>query len=115
MEARQRLLQVKDIYDHPQIEADFIEAIRDVVNIHAEHNDFYHRLLAEKDFNSAQLQTEADLAQVPLIHANFFKYYVSLSIPEDQIVEHATSSGTSGQKSQMFFDQDSWDGSVAKF
>lgn len=109
MKARERLLQVKNIYDHPQTEADFIEAIRDVVNIQSEHNDFYHRLLAQKNFEPAQLKTAADLAQVPLIHANFFKYYVSLSIPEDQIVEHATSSGTSGQKSQMFFDQDSWD------
>ena len=109
MEARRRLLEASDIYDQEQTSEDFLEAMRDVVNWHGQQNDFYQKLLDAKGFSSDQLQTEADLAKIPFMHANFFKYYVSLSVPEEQIAQRATSSGTSGQKSQMFFDQDSWD------
>ncbi|MFF1494821.1 acyl-protein synthase [Streptomyces sp. NPDC058304] len=43
--------------------------------------------------------------QAPLVHANFFKRHEVLSIPEDEVHLHLTSSGTTGQKSQMFFDE----------
>jgi phenylacetate-coenzyme A ligase PaaK-like adenylate-forming protein len=45
------------------------------------------------------------LSKIPFIHANFFKSHEILSVKEDTIFEHLTSSGTTGQKSQMFFDE----------
>ncbi|MGI5450920.1 acyl-protein synthase [Streptomyces sp. CA-243310] len=41
----------------------------------------------------------------PLVHANFFKRHEVLSIPREDVHLHLTSSGTTGQKSQMFFDE----------
>ncbi|GAA0491728.1 acyl-protein synthase [Streptomyces sp. NPDC046215] len=46
-----------------------------------------------------------DAFRTPLVHANFFKRHEVLSIPRDDVDLHLTSSGTTGQKSQMFFDR----------
>ncbi len=43
--------------------------------------------------------------QGPWMFVNVFKRYELLSVPSDEVVLHVTSSGTSGQKSQIFFDQ----------
>src|SRR5207244_13569209 len=42
--------------------------------------------------------------RTPLLPANFFKRHEVLSIPRDEVFLHLTSSGTTGQKSQMFYD-----------
>ncbi|MEU2835070.1 acyl-protein synthase [Streptomyces lavendulae] len=42
--------------------------------------------------------------RAPLVHADFFKRHEVLSIPREDVELHLTSSGTTGQKSQMFFD-----------
>lgn len=53
-----------------------------------------------------------DMDKVPFIHANFFKTHEILSIDRSDVAIHLTSSGTTGQKSQIFFD--SWSISAAR-
>jgi len=82
----------------------FAAAIRENLSWHQTHNTFYENLLALEKVSPDQLESIDDLKKIPPIHANFFKRHVTLSIDESTIVEHLTSSGTSGQKTQMFFD-----------
>jgi phenylacetate-coenzyme A ligase PaaK-like adenylate-forming protein len=52
----------------------------------------------------ASLKTIEDLVRLPMVPANFFKLHEVVSVPRSAISLHLTSSGTTGQKSQMFFD-----------
>lgn len=109
MTAREKLLKVENVYDHENSSEIFLEAMRECLNHHVENNEFFRKLMEEANFKVEDLKSEADLEKIPTIHANFFKKYEVLSVPYEDIVEHATSSGTSGQKSQMFFDKTSFD------
>lgn len=109
MTAREQLLQWEDVYDQEGSSALFMAAMRECVSHHVENNTFFHDLMERADVRAEDLKTEADLAKIPPIHANFFKKYEVVSVPRDEVVLHLTSSGTTGQKSQMFFDQDSLD------
>jgi len=109
MTARKQLLTLEDVYDHEGSSALFMQAMRDVVRHHMEHNDFFKRHMEAAELDPDDLQTEDDLKRIPVIHANFFKKYEVLSIDRADVAEHVTSSGTTGQKSQMFFDRDSFD------
>ncbi|WP_028585023.1 LuxE/PaaK family acyltransferase [Desulfogranum mediterraneum] len=82
----------------------FVDAFKEIIAWHKVHNPFYAALLEQQHCTASQLDTIDDLAKVPYIHANFFKRHESLSVARETITEHLTSSGTSGQKSQMFFD-----------
>lgn len=109
MAHRKALLRHQDVYDSSESSETFVAAVRHAVEFHCAQNDFYREWLALHHVSPEQLQTEADLPRIPPIPANFYKQYESLSVSRETIVVHATSSGTSGQKSQMFFDQESWD------
>jgi phenylacetate-coenzyme A ligase PaaK-like adenylate-forming protein len=106
---RKSLLEQKNVYDLDGTSDMFLEAMREVVSWHCKRNSFYKDLLEKNNITPESIKTESDLAKLPTIPANFFKTYESLSIPREDVVVHVTSSGTAGQKSQMFFDQDSWD------
>ncbi len=83
---------------------DFINAMRDIVRWHEERCDWYKQFLQQHHIVSASLLTLDDIINIPPVHANFFKYHQVTSVPQNNIVAHLTSSGTTGQKSQMFFD-----------
>lgn len=95
----------------PEIDALFAKALTEVNTWHAERSDFYGSVW--RAHGEPGLRTAADAARLPLTHANFFKSHVVKSIPDEDVAAHFTSSGTTGQKSQMFFD--SWSiGSVMR-
>ncbi len=106
---RNKLLEQKNVYDFDGTREMFLNAVRETVAWHIEHNEFYRNLLKVRNFFPKRIKTEDDLSELPLIHANFFKKHELLSVPRKDIVVHVTSSGTSGQKSQMFFDAPSWE------
>jgi len=83
----------------------FVKAFKQIVVWHQKHNSFYASLLEKENFNVEELNNIEDLHNLAFIHANFFKLHVTMSIQKSDVVEHMTSSGTSGQKSQMFFDE----------
>lgn len=106
---RERLESYEKVYDQKGTSEIFINAIIEVLEHHMQNNVFFKNLLDENNFKPSDIKTEADLVKIPCIPANFFKTYESLSVDRDNIFVHVTSSGTAGQKSQMFFDKPSWD------
>lgn len=87
-----------------ETEGDFIEAMRDITRWHKERSPWYATLLEQNGVAIEALTTLQSLIQLPSVHANFFKQHEVLCVPEEAITLHLTSSGTTGQKSQMFFD-----------
>jgi phenylacetate-coenzyme A ligase PaaK-like adenylate-forming protein len=103
---RDEFCRITDSYNHSEpYNSLFVESMKEVTVFHKENNAFYAKLLKKENFNIASLKTVDDCAAIPYTYADFFKTHVVKSIPDDQIVEHFTSSGTSGQMSQMFFDE----------
>ncbi len=102
----QQLCEYSDPYVHnDELDELFTGAYKEIIIWHREHNIFFNNLLAKEGFEIADLRTIDDLHNFPFIHANFFKIHETLSVKRDTISEHLTSSGTTGQKSQMFFDK----------
>lgn len=87
-----------------EADALYVEAMKEIVAWHARKNEFYGKLLELKKFDPSSLKTVEDCASIPFVLANFFKLHEQKSVADEQITVHLTSSGTTGQKSQMFFD-----------
>lgn len=107
----QRLASVQAFCDLPrpydqndEVERLFLGAMNEMLAWHSEHNGFYKRLLARHGLENTRVESLDECSRLPAIHANFFKTHEVLSIPRDKVSLHLTSSGTTGQKSQMFFD-----------
>ncbi|MBT7610673.1 MAG: acyl-protein synthase [Bacteriovoracaceae bacterium] len=83
----------------------FLSAMKQSIEWHREKSGFYNSLCETEGFTNSKLKTIGDLDKIPHIFANFFKRNVVKSISDDDITLHLTSSGTTGQKSQMFFDE----------
>jgi len=83
----------------------FIQAMKEVTSWHMEKCDYYKKLAASQNFKEESLKTLNDLLKIPHLWAHFFKAHEVLSVPEKDIFLHLTSSGTTGQKSQIFFDE----------
>lgn len=81
----------------------FVVAMKEIIDWHKENNEFYSKVLKMRAFDSKTLKSVDDCANVPFVLANFFKLHEELSIPRDNVAVHLTSSGTTGQKSQIFF------------
>ncbi|MFD6967074.1 acyl-protein synthase [Streptomyces sp. NPDC059979] len=74
----------------------FAAAMAETNAWHTERSPFFRSLY--------EATPPAEPYRTPLVHANFFKRHEVLSIPREDVELHLTSSGTTGQKSQMFFD-----------
>jgi len=79
----------------------FHSAMIENIKWHKEKSSYYSSLCEERNFDENNFKK---LEDIPYILANFFKRHEIKSASEDEIGLHLTSSGTSGQKSQMFFD-----------
>lgn len=109
MTLREKLAELPDVYDQEGSSELFLQAMRECLKHHVKNNEFFRQYLGRENFDPDSLKTEEDLKRIPFIHANFFKKHEVLSVPREDIVLHVTSSGTTGQKSQMFFDKESDD------
>ncbi|MBC7544302.1 MAG: acyl-protein synthetase [Candidatus Sericytochromatia bacterium] len=107
--ALDRLMSWADPFDHPATDGVFLAAMQESLAWHDAHNPVYHTLCEMADFPPERLQTFDQVSQVPWIFVNVFKHHELLSVPREAVALHLTSSGTSGQKSQIFFDQGSMD------
>lgn len=93
----QQLCDVADPYTCGPAEDElFASAMAEVNAWHAARSPFFRSLY--------EATPPARPYRAPLVHANFFKRHEVLSIPRKEVAVHLTSSGTTGQKSQMFFD-----------
>ncbi len=85
----------------------FVEAMSEMLSFHRTHCPIYDTLCRLKGFESYTLDSEEDLVRIPHIMTTALKEMVLLSVPKDEIVQHLTSSGTSGQQTQLFWDAES--------
>lgn len=83
----------------------FVEAMRDITALHMARSPWYRRFAGQAGVRPERIRTMADVVALPPVHANFFKQHEIRSIHESQVKTHLTSSGTTGQKSQVFFDE----------
>lgn len=104
MTARQKLFSYSKIYDQKGSETVFLEAMRESIEHHRANSAFYDKLLKVNDFSISCIKSINDIAKIPTIPAHFFKYHEVISIDKENIELHATSSGTQGQRSQIFLD-----------
>jgi phenylacetate-coenzyme A ligase PaaK-like adenylate-forming protein len=86
-------------------EKPFVKAMKEICEWHREHSDFYKKLLEVESINLDEIETVEDCLKIPHLWAHFFKTHELLSVPTADVYLHLTSSGTSGQKSQIFFDE----------
>ncbi len=107
MTAREKLFAYNKIYDQEGSETLFLEAMKESIAHHRTHCAFYENLLSARGFSTEDIQSVEDCGKIPTIPAHFFKYHEVLSINREDIEVHATSSGTQGQKSQIFLDGES--------
>lgn len=82
----------------------FVSAMREIFDWHVENCSFYRRLSENEKFTSKDITSTESLARIPSVLAHFFKEFEVLSVPREDVALHLTSSGTTGQKSQVFFD-----------
>ena len=87
MTAREKLLQIEDVYDRESTSEIFLEAMRDCLAHHMANNDFFRECMERAGVKPEDIKTEEDLVKIPPIHANFFKKYEVLSVPYEEIVE----------------------------
>ncbi len=95
----------EDPYDLEGTDEIFTDAMRQVLRWHAARCPFYADWLRRNSFDPDSLKDVSDLPRIPPLHANFYKTHVIKSRPDEEFVLTLTSSGTSGQKTQMFFDE----------
>ena len=107
MQAREKLFRTRTIYDLEGTDALFTEAVKQCLSHHIHNCPFYAKLLKRAHFSISSICDSGDCASIPVIPAVFFKHNEILSIPKESIRIHATSSGTQGQHSQIFLDDDS--------
>ncbi|ERJ12175.1 LuxE/PaaK family acyltransferase [Haloplasma contractile] len=100
-----KLFKYKKIYDQEGSKDLFIKAMKESILHHRNNCEFYRTLLDHHNFNVDDIKSISDCCHIPQIPANFFKYHEILSVDKEEVAVHATSSGTRGQKSQIFIDQ----------
>jgi phenylacetate-coenzyme A ligase PaaK-like adenylate-forming protein len=106
----ERLMASEDVYRlTPEKDATFVAAMREAVRHHRAANALFDGLCRRAGFDEDQLTAIAELHRVPHLFVNVLKRHELLSIDRADVVLNLTSSGTTGQKSQIFFDQGSLD------
>jgi phenylacetate-coenzyme A ligase PaaK-like adenylate-forming protein len=107
-----KLSHVQELCDQSDPYADFsksddlfLKAMKEISIWHIEKSVFYNDLAKSQNFKADDLKTVEDCLKIPHLWAHFFKGNEILSIPPAEVFLHLTSSGTTGQKSQIFFDE----------
>ncbi len=84
-----------------------VEACREMAHFHQRKSSDIGFLYRREGFDPESLRTEADLARIPMIGVTAMKHHLLTSLPHEEAVLKLTSSGTRGQKTQIWFDADS--------
>ncbi len=85
----------------------FIKSMRDICIHHYKNNSYFKYLWDREGISPFELKSEADLEFIPFILVNIFKHHKLISGPEEKIILSLGSSGTTGQRSMIYLDQDS--------
>lgn len=88
-----------------EAKAAFRSDLMAVLDLHKLNNPYISHKY--KNFDTALLNSEQGIIDLPFIHVNLFKNSHFQSCPDEAVELTLTSSGTGGQKSQMILDKDS--------
>lgn len=104
LSAVEKLCKINDPYAlSMEVDSLFVRAMKEIISWHQDKSPFYRQLLSDSNFDITTWDN--DLTKIPSVPAEFFKYHAVKSISADNVHINLTSSGTTGQKSQMFFDE----------
>lgn len=95
----------KDAFDYKGTSDLFVQAVREMFTFHCEHSPVFRSIQEQYGFTVNDIQSEEDILRIPAIFVTAFKERKLLSLPESEIVKTLTSSGTTGSKSQINWDQ----------
>lgn len=87
----------------------FVNAVKEVLAHHYESSEVYKNICDNQQFSPNNINSIEDVANIPWLMVNVFKHYHLTSVPESEIVQTFTSSGTTGQKSHISWDQSSYE------
>ncbi|MCK6598553.1 MAG: hypothetical protein L6Q37_09340 [Bdellovibrionaceae bacterium] len=86
-----------------KIDLHFTQAMREVLLWHQQKSIFFSNFLKSQNFDIESWN--GDIAFLPYLPTDFFKRHEVKTIQDNEVYLHLTSSGTTGQKSQIFFDE----------
>lgn len=104
MSDRARLFRLRHPFDTAQSDELFVRAVRENCAYHYAHCPEYKKILDDAGFTPDDLQVYDDIGRLPPIPTLFFKRHHPFSMPKRRMLIRATSSGTSGQYSDIGFD-----------
>lgn len=84
-----------------------VKACREMAIFHQENSKDIAHLYSKNGFDPNSLQVESDFTRLPYVGVTAMKTYLLLSLPEKEACLKLTSSGTRGQKTQIWFDKES--------
>lgn len=87
----------------------FLESFKENALHHYKNHDFTRKLWDHFKFHPEDIKSEADLVNIPGTMVHLYKEHEFVSVPKENLALVLTSSGTGGQKSQQFLDQQSLD------
>ena len=103
MSYKKQLFTYKKPYDLNATNNLFLKAMQENCAYQYEHCEDYKRILDEKGFHPGDLKEYVDLEKLPFIPTLYFKQHALFSMPSGRMLIKATSSGTSGKRTQMGF------------
>jgi len=86
-----------------------VNACREMAFFHREHSPEIDWLYTKYRFDPGSLRNEEDIERIPTLGVTAMKYFLILSLPPEKAFLTLTSSGTKGQKTQVWFDRESLD------
>ena len=86
-----------------------VAACREMAVFHEERSPEIRAIYKKYAFDPQSLRSETDIERIPVVGVHAMKFRLLLSLPPERSVLTLTSSGTRGQKTQVWFDQASLD------
>lgn len=83
----------------------FLKSFRECARLHYDKNEFIRKLWQAEKLLPEAIVSEEMLEKVPPVMVNLFKEHELITGNKEDVVINLTSSGTSGQKSQIFLDE----------
>lgn len=104
MSQRTKLFHARDPYDLEGTQEQFLRAVRENCAWHYARCPEYRAVLDSFSFCPEELKEYADLERLPFLPTLTFKQHRMFSLPRRRMAAVSTSSGTSGQFSEVGFD-----------
>lgn len=94
----------KNPYDMEKTELLFRKQMRENMKHHYANCKEYHALLDRLGWDGTKIQNMEDIADIPVLPTLYLKHHRMDSLPASKMLTRATSSGTSGNKSNIGYD-----------